>query len=82
MKLTAVDSTTLAAIGHDASQALLRLEFRSGAVYDYVGVPASAYEALLAAPSVGACFNDQIRGCFPYCRIVPLEAERGAGGTL
>ena len=82
MELTAVDSTTLAAIGYDESQVLLRLEFRGRAVYDYFGVPAAVHEALLRAPSIGACFNVQIRGCFPYCRVFPLEVERGAGGTL
>lgn len=82
MKPIAVDSTTLAAIGYDESQALLRLEFRSRSVYDYFGVPAAVHEALLRAPSIGAYFNDVIRGCFPYRRVFRLNAGPGPGGTL
>ena len=81
MKLTAVDSSTLAAIGYDESRALLRLEFRSRAIYDYFGVPSAAHETLLHAPSIGACFNALIRGCFPYHRVAPLDSESGPEGT-
>lgn len=80
MKLTAVESTTLAAIGYDENQALLRLEFHSRAVYDYFGVPAAVHEALLRAPSTGVCFNDVVRGCCPYCRVFPLDSECGPEG--
>ena len=75
MNVTAVESATLRSIGYDESLALLRLEFRSQAVYDYFGVPAPVHEALLRAPSVGACFNAVIRGCFPYCRVSPIHSE-------
>ena len=80
MNVTAVESATLRSIGYDESLALLRLEFRSQAVYDYFGVPAPIHEALLRAPSVGACFNAVIRGCFPYCRVSPIHSEHGTEG--
>jgi len=80
MNVTAVESTTLAAIGYDENRALLRLEFRSRAVYDYFGVPAAVHEALLRAPSIGVCFNDVIRGCFAYCRVFPLDSVSGLQG--
>lgn len=80
MNVTAVESTTLAAIGYDENRALLRLEFRSRAVYDYFGVPAAVHEALLRAPSIGVCFNDVIRGCFPCCRVFPLDSVSGQQG--
>ena len=54
MIVTAVESATLRAIAYDESLGLLRLEFRSWAVYDYFGVPAVVHEALLRAPSIGA----------------------------
>ncbi len=69
MIVTAVESTTLKTIAYDESLALLRLEFRSQAIYDYFGVPAAVHETLLNAPSIGACFHEIVRGCFPYCRI-------------
>lgn len=75
MIVTAVESTTLATVAYDGARRLLQLEFRSGAVYQYFGVPAAVHEGLLRADSKGGHFNQAIRGCFPY-RLVPhLKAE-------
>jgi hypothetical protein len=67
MNVTAVESTTLATVAYDEAQAMLRLEFRSHAIYQYFGVPASVHEGLLCAPSKGSYFNRVVRGRFPYC---------------
>ena len=69
MNITAVESTTLRSVAYDESRRLLRLEFRSLAVYDYFGVPAEIHGALVRASSIGACFNETVRGCFPFCRV-------------
>jgi hypothetical protein len=74
MNITAVESATLAAIGYDASRGILQLEFRSRAVYRYVGVPASVYTSLLAAPSKGRYFNGAIRGHFPHSKASSAKA--------
>ena len=81
MIVTAVESTTLKAIAYDESGAVLRLEFRSLAVYDYFGVPATVHEALLLAPSTGACFNEVVRGCYPYCRVTATSSDCPPKGT-
>ena len=65
---TTVDSTTLATIAYDAPARTLWLEFRNRAVYCYFDVPPAFYRDLLAAPSKGAYFNRNIRGCFRYHR--------------
>lgn len=75
LNVTAVESTTLTAIAYDESLGLLRLEFRSRAVYDYFGVPVEVHGALLRALSIGACFNEIVRGCFPFCRVSPIDSE-------
>ena len=82
MNVTAVESTTLRAVGYDERLGVLRLEFLSRAVYDYFGVPAAVHESLLRAPSIGACFNREVRGCFPFCRAVPTHEQRRAEGEL
>lgn len=79
MDVTAVESAALAAIAYDESTGRLRLEFRSRAVYDYFGVPVEVHRALLRAPSIGACFNKVIRGCYPYSRVL-LDSERQSEG--
>ena len=66
MQVAAVGSTTLAMVGYDAGRELLQLEFCSQAVYQYFGVPAVVYGALLEAPSKGRYFNRAIRGRFAY----------------
>jgi hypothetical protein len=76
MRVTAVESTTLATVGYDEARELLQLEFRSRAIYQYFGVPAVVYEALLGAPSKGSYFNRFIRGRFPYSL-----ATHGQGGV-
>jgi hypothetical protein len=84
MRVTTVESTTLATVGYDENLKLLQLEFCSRAVYLYFGVPASVYEALLDAPSKGRYFNGTIRGRYPYRQIldsnlVLQSAEVAAG---
>jgi hypothetical protein len=74
MNITAVESTTLAALAYDDDHEILQLEFRSRAVYRYFGVPAPVYEELLAAPSKGKYFNRAIRGNFPYSRATNTRA--------
>ena len=79
MNITAVESTTLAALAYDDAHEILQLEFRSRAIYRYFGVPAPVYEALLAAPSRGEYFNRLIRGSFPYSRAVNVRAGLKGG---
>ena len=75
MRVTAVESTTLATVGYDEARQLLQLGFRNRAIYQYFGVPALVHEALLGAPSKGSYFNQTIRGCFPYCRVGDFQGE-------
>jgi hypothetical protein len=74
LNVTGVESTTLWSIGYDESVGVLRLEFRSRAMYDYFGVPEEIHSALLRASSIGACFNEIVRGRFPFRRVSPMDS--------
>jgi KTSC domain len=74
MNVTAVESTTLAALAYDDARKILQLEFRSRAIYRYFGVPAAVHTALLQAPSKGQYFNQEIRGRFRYALAVKAQA--------
>lgn len=74
MNVTAVESTTLATVAYDDARELLQLEFCSRAIYQYFGVPAAVYAALLRAPSKGSYFNRVIRGRFPYSVVSNAQA--------
>jgi hypothetical protein len=71
-----LNSTSLNAVAYLDRQALLELEFRSGAVYRYFGVPAETYRELLLAESKGAYFNRHIRNRFAYTQIRREEQTR------
>ena len=77
MNIRSVESATLVAVGYDDAREILQLEFRRHAVYRYVGVPGSVYEALMAAPSQGRYFNGAIRGRFPHSRASKSNATLG-----
>ena len=62
-------STSLNAATYQDQSAFLDLEFRSGAIYRYVGVPAQTYQELLLAQSKGRYFNQHIRNRFCYAKI-------------
>ena len=63
-------STTLASAGNDPSRAELRVDFCDGSRYAYSEVPLPLFVELLGAPSQGSFFNRQVRGRFPYVKVV------------
>ena len=79
MKITAVESSTLATVGYDQRGELLELEFRSGAVYRYFAVPTAVHESLLAAASKGSYFNQAIRSRYQFVRV---DGQRLAAGVV
>ena len=54
IELTPVESSNVAAIGYDADSRELRVQFKGGAIYRYVGVPPEVHTALMGAPSKGS----------------------------
>jgi hypothetical protein len=64
-----VASESIASIGYDPDAATLEVEFTSGRVYRYFAVPASAHRRLLAADSVGAHFNAEVRTRYPHAEV-------------
>lgn len=69
MNWVRVKSKMLAAVAYNPDWHYLYLEFRSGDIYCYRGVPAERYEELLAADSKGHYCRHHILQHFPYDRI-------------
>jgi dUTP pyrophosphatase len=65
--LVPVDSTNLAAVGHD-SKSTLYLRFKKGDVYSYTGVTFKTFLEMLMAESVGKYFHAHIKA-LPYEKI-------------
>ena len=70
-----VDSSLLAAAGYDEHMAVLKLAFRNGANYCYIGVPAQTYQELLRAESKGKYFNAHIRNRFGCTKITAADTH-------
>ena len=56
------DSSQVAEYGYDPDRRLLVIEFKSGGVYEYRGVPFDVFEGFIDAPSKGKFINQHIKG--------------------
>lgn len=70
MRYESVASSSIAAVGYDAPTEVLAIRFHNGAEYRYSAVPQRFFEGLLAAPSVGGYYHENVRNAgFSYERI-------------
>lgn len=69
MERVPVSSSSILEIGYDPNTATLEVMFSDGRVYHYFDVPASAYDALMSAASIGQHFHREIRGTYRFARI-------------
>ena len=73
MHRDAVESSSLRSVGYDPRRQVLEVEFATGRRYQYLDVPPEAYEALMAAPSLGRHFNAHVRDRY---EAVEVEGAR------
>ena len=69
-----VTSSNVASVGWEPDEeepgvGTLEVEFKSGHLYQYAGVPESEYQALVGAGSVGRYLNAHIIGTYDESRI-------------
>ncbi|MES2288468.1 MAG: KTSC domain-containing protein [Pseudomonadota bacterium] len=69
-------STMIERVTFDDAAAVLGISFRQTGKYLYYDVPASVFEAMCHAKSVGIFFNEQIKGRF-RCRRDPERRRFG-----
>ena len=63
-------SQAIKSFDYDADKQILKIEFNNGGIYKYLDVPASIYQGLKEAGSVGQYFNSNIREKFGCDREV------------
>jgi hypothetical protein len=61
LKREPVQSTALASVGYSKRLHALEIEFRNGAIYRYLEVPASVYRSLRNASSKARYYDENIR---------------------
>jgi hypothetical protein len=70
MERKPIESTAIRAAGYDPDTRVLEVEFQSGAIYEYQGVPVELYEGLIASDSAGRYFEVSIRDAgFVFRRV-------------
>lgn len=69
MERYSVASSNITSIGYDAPSQILEVEFQSGAIYQYYGVPENIYGQLKQACSKGQFLNAYIKNAYGYSRV-------------
>ena len=69
MERTPVSSSDIASIGYDEDDQILEVEFNSGSVYQYSGVPSSEYNGIMNADSKGKYLHANIKNRYPFVKL-------------
>lgn len=69
MRRRLVESASIRSVGYDVATRTLELQYVNGSVYQYYDVPQPTYAGLLAAPSIGAYVNAEIKPYFEFAEV-------------
>ena len=69
MNRTPVQSSNIRSVGYDSGSQTMQVEFSSGGVYDYSGVPADVHAKMISAKSIGGAFASEVRGKFEHKKV-------------
>jgi len=64
LKRQPVKSRILRSVGYDESSKILEIEFQTGLVYEYSGVPSKVYKDLMSSDAMGKYFSEKVRNRF------------------
>ena len=60
----AVKSRIMSSVGYDDTTKILEIEFQTGLVYQYLGVPPKVYADLMHSGEIGKYFSEKVRPKF------------------
>ena len=69
MERKRINSGTLRAVGYDARNRVLEIEFANGSVVQYAGVGEELHRGLMNAVSAASYFKDRIEEDFPAKKV-------------
>ncbi len=73
MNRTVVESSNLKSVAFE--NGVFEVEFRSGKIYQFKGVPQDVFEGLMKAPSKGKFFNNYIKPHYTAEKILETIRE-------
>jgi len=65
-----VKSRILRSVGYNDSTKILEIEFQTGLLYQYSGVPQKVYADLMHSGEIGKYFSEKVRPKFPAKQVV------------
>jgi hypothetical protein len=65
-----IKSRILRSVGYDGTTKNLEIEFHTGLVYQYSGVPPKVYTDLMSSDAVGKYFSEKVRNRFRTKQVV------------
>jgi hypothetical protein len=78
MQLTPVQSSNIAAVGYDAIQNILHIQFKGNdTVYQHHGVPAEAHALMMSVDSIGSFYARNIKKNYPTKSNKEVDANDG-----
>jgi lysyl-tRNA synthetase class 2 len=63
------ESSSIARFCYDGPNQVLVIQFKHGGIYNYSDVPATVFREMIAAPSKGQFFLENIRDKYDYTRV-------------
>lgn len=69
MFLYPVESSIITAIGYDVATKVAHVQFKNGSLYSYADVPATEFNKLWQAPSVGSYFIKNFKYGYKYTKL-------------
>lgn len=87
MERSPLASRTVLSAGYDAERQVLELEFSSGRIYQFDGVPRPTYDWLVRTSSKGSFVTRMINGRYPYrdvthASVEPVDLEAALRASL
>ena len=64
-----VRSSNICSVGYEVGSQMLEIEFHSGGIYQYSGVPEVIYRDLMRASSKGSYFHQNIKDLYPFIQV-------------
>ena len=68
-EMHSVSSSNISAVGYDADNQTVYVQFLNNTTYTYKGVPEHEFESLRTASSVGSYLNRNYKNVYPYERV-------------
>lgn len=69
VEMIQVSSSNISAVGYDAENEIVHVQFLNSSEYIYKGVPQHEFDGLLNAPSIGSYLNRNYKNYYPYERV-------------